>query len=178
MFENNSKRSLASHSVDTEFSLPRMESMESPEWMYEEGDALPEGKIGTTKNRNPSASPAEPIKKTRLFSLANSPRTIAATAVTGSGSTQLDLTASPFQSSQNLNTPNPFFEFDYPSPRFRPEAYEEEDPADPYYSPPSTFIPPESPNEMKVQDQNSLAGLPSEDQVRVPYLTINYNTDI
>lgn len=152
--------------------------MESSEWMYEEGDASPEGTMKTTPSRKPSANPAEPIKKTRLFSLANSPKPTAATAVTGSGSTQLDLTASPFNSPQNLDTSNPFFEFDYPSQRFRPKAYEEEDPADPYYSPPSTFVPPESPNEMKIHDQTFLAVVSSETQVREPCLSINHNTNI
>lgn len=155
-----------------------MDSMNSPEWMYEEGDALMEGSMETTSSRKPSANPAEPIKKTRLFSLANSPKPTAATAVVGSGSTQLDLTTSSFHSSQNLDTSNPFFEPDYPSQRFRPEAYEEEDPADPYYSPPSTFIPPESPNDMKVQDHTSSVPLSSEAQVRKSYLTITSNTNI
>ena len=150
--------------------------MESPQWMYEDGGELVEGSMKTTLSRKPIANLAEPIKKTRLFSLANSPKPTAATAVTGSGSTQLDLTASSFYSSQNSETSKPLFESVCPSQIFRPEAYEEEDPADPYYSPPSTFIPPESPNDMKVQDHTSSAALSSEAQVRKPYLLITHNT--
>lgn len=153
-----------------------MNSMESPEWMYEERDASVDGTIGKTPSRKASAHSAEPIKKTRLFSLADSPKPTAATAVTGSGSTQLD--ASLFQSSQTLITSNPFFESDYTSQRFRPKTYEEEDPADPYYSPPSTFIPPESPNDMKVQDQTSLAVLSTAAQVREPCLSVAHDTNI
>lgn len=140
--------------------------MDSPEWMYEEGDVLAEGSIETTSSRKPSANPAELIKKTRLFSLAHSPMPTAAAEVTVSGSTQLDLTASSFHSSQNVNTSSPFFKSNYPSQRFRPGAYEEEDPANPYYPPPSTFIPPESPNDMKIQDHTSSAVSSSEAQVR------------
>lgn len=147
--------------------------MESPEWLCEENDTLAEESANTTPNRRPSAFSAEPIKKTRLFSLANSPKPIAATGVIRSPSTQLNSTASSFDSSQNLNIPNLFFESDYPSRRFRPKAYEEEDPADPYYSPPSTFIPPESPNDLIVQGQPSSAVLTSETQVRDNHLSIS-----
>ena len=140
--------------------------MESPEWTHEESDVLAGWSTKTTPSRNPSVAPAEPIKKTRLFSLANSSKSTAATAVTRTGSTQLNSTASSFQSSQNLDIPNPFFEPDYPSQRFRPEVYEEEDPSDQYYPPPSTFIPPESPNDLKAQDQTSLAVFSPETQVR------------
>lgn len=152
-----------------------MESTESPELMYEEGDALAEGTIETTSSRKTSANPAEPIKKTRLFSLANSTAT---TAVTRSESTQLDLPASPFHSSQNLDYSNLFFDSDHPSRRFRPEVYEEEDPADPYYSPPSTFMLSEFPNVMEGQEQTSSAVTSSEAQVRDAYLSIFYNTNI
>ena len=153
-----------------------MNSVKSPEWMYEEGDASVEGTIETTPSRKASAHSAEPIKKTRLFSLACSHKPTAATAVAGSRSTQLD--ASLFQSSQELDTSNPFSSSEYTSQSFRPEAYEEEDPADPYYSPPSTFIPPESPNDMKVEDQTSLAVLSSEAQVREPCLSVALDTNI
>lgn len=139
--------------------------MDSPEWTYEESDALAGRSIKTTPNRNPPVGPAEPIKKTRLFSLANSSKSTAATAVTRTESTHLNSTASSFHPSQNLDVPNPFFEPDYPSQRFRPEANEEEDAADPYYPPPSTFIPPESPNGLKAQGQTSLAVVSSETQV-------------
>lgn len=152
--------------------------MKSPEWMHKEGDALAKGTIEITSSRQPSATPAEPIKKTRLFSLANSPRSTAANAVTGSGSTQLDLTTSPLHSSQILNTSNAFFEPESSSQVIRPEVYEEEDPADPYYPPPSTFMPPESPNDMRVEDQTSLAMLSSETKVRESHLSIIDNTNI
>ena len=140
-----------------------MASIESSERRCKQQNALAEGSTGITSIHNPSAVPATPIKKTRLFSLVDSP---AATAATRSGSTQLDFIASSFHTSQNLDVPNPFSESDYPSQRFRPEAYEEEDLEDPYYSPPSTFIPPESPNDLKVEDQNALAVLSSETEVR------------
>ena len=151
--------------------------MESPEWTYEESDVLAGRSTKTTPNRNPSVGPAEPIKKTRLFSLANSSKSTAATAVTRTGSTQLNSTASSFHSSQNIDVPNPFFEPDYPSQRFRPEAYEEEDAADPYYPPPSTFIPPESPNDLKAQDQTSVAVLSSETRVSDALLSNQLNTN-
>ena len=151
-----------------------MESIESSERRWKESNASAEGSTKITSIHNPSAISATPIKKTRLFSLVNSP---AATAATTSGSTHLELTAPSFYSSQNLDVPNPFFESDYPSQRFRPEAYEEEDLVDPYYSPPSTFIPPESPNDLKVQDQNTLAVLSSETEVRDYCLSIA-ETDI
>ena len=140
-----------------------MESIESSERKCPKNNALAEGSAEITSIHNTSAVPATPIKKTRLFSLVNSP---AATAATITGSTQRDLIASSFHSSQNLDAPNPFFESDYPSRRFRPETCEQEDLADPYYSPPSTFIPPESPNDLKTQDQNPLAVLSSETEVR------------
>ena len=151
--------------------LQSIDSMEPQERIYEQSDALAEGSTETTSNRKTSAVPAGPIKKTRLFSLAKSSKPIAATAVTRNGSTQRNSTASSFYSSQNLDTPNPFFESDYPSQRFRPKEHEE-DPADPYYSPPSTFMPPESPNVLKVEDQScSLSS--SEIQVR-DALFVNY----
>ena len=143
-----------------------MDSMESPEWTYEESDASAGRSTETTPTRKPSVAPAGPIKKTRLFSLANSTKPAAATALTRIGSTQLNFSPSSFHSSQNIDIPNPFFESDYPSQRFRPKACDEEDPSDPYYSPPSTFIPPESPNNLKTQDKKSLAVLSSETQVR------------
>ena len=150
--------------------LPSMNTMESLQPKDEQYSALTEGSIGTT-------TAADPIKKTRLFSLAGSPRPIAGPAVTRSGSTQVNFTPSSFPSSQNLDTSNSSFESYYPSRRLRREAYEEEALADPYYSPPSTFIPPESPNDMKVQDQTSLAAFSSEAQVRKPCLLITYNTN-
>ena len=140
--------------------------MESPEWMYEESDASIERSTRTTPTRKPSLAPAEPIKKTRLFSLANSSKPSAATAVTRTRSTQLDSSPSSFHSAQNLDIRNPFFESDYPSQRFRPEACQEEDPGSPYYSPPLTFVPPESPNNLINQDQTSLAVSSPEIQVR------------
>lgn len=152
--------------------------MESPEWTYEEGDALAEGTIETTSSRKTSANPAEPIKKTRLFSLASSPYPTATTAVNESGSTQVDTITSPFHSSKNINYSNLSFVSDYPSQRFRPEVYEEEDPADPYYSPPSTFIPSESPYDVNIQDQTSSTVHSSEAQVRKAYLSIVNNTNI
>ena len=143
-----------------------MDSTESPEWVREESDSLAEGSTETTSNRKSSAAPVDPVKKTRLFSLAKSSKPTAATAVTRSGSTQLNSTAPSFRSSKNLDSPNPSFESDHPSQGFRPEAYEEENPADPYYSPPSTFIPPESPNDLKVRNQSPLAVFSSESKVR------------
>ena len=142
-----------------------MDSMESPEWMYEESDASMRRSTRITPTRNPSPALAVPIKKTRLFSLANSSKPSAATAVTRTRSTQLSSSPSSFHSAQNLDIPNPFFESDYPSQRFRPEAGQE-DPASPYYSPPLTFVPPESPNILINQDQTSLAVSSSETQVR------------
>ena len=143
-----------------------MDSMESPEWMYEESDASMGRSTRTTPTRKPSLAPAEPIKKTRLFSLANSSKPSAATAVTRTRSTQLDSSPSSFHSAHNLDIPNPFFESDYPSQRFRPKPCQEEDPASPYYSPPLTFVPPESPNNLINQDQTSLAVSSPEIQVR------------
>ena len=140
--------------------------MESPEWMYEESDASMGRSTRTTPTRKPSLAPAEPIKKTRLFSLANSSKPSAATAVTGTRSTQLNSSPSSFHSAQNLDILDPFFEADYPSQRFRPEARQEEDLASPYYSPPLTFVPPESPNNLINQDKTSSAVSSSETQVR------------
>lgn len=136
--------------------------MESPERMYEESGVLAEGSVETTPSRKPSTNPAEPIKKTRLFSLVNSAQPTAAIAVTRSESTQLDFHASSFHSSQNLDISNPFFISNYPSQRFRRDAYE----AAPYYSPSSTIALPESSNNMKVQDQTSLAVLSPGSRVR------------
>ena len=143
-----------------------MDSMESPEWMCGESDASMGRSTRTTPTRKPSLAPAEPIKKTRLFSLANSSKPSAATAVTRTRSTQLNSSPSSFHLAQNLDIPNPFFEPDYPSQRFRPETFQEEDPASPYYSPPLTFVPPESPNNLINQDQTSLPVSSSETQVR------------
>ena len=143
--------------------------MESPEWVHEEGEALAKGTRKTTP-----ATPTEPIKRARLFSLANSHKSTAATA----RSTQLDLVTSPFHSSQNLNTSNSFFESDTLPQIIRSEAHEEKSSTDSYYSPPSTFMPPESPDDMRVEDQASLAMLSSEAKVRESYLSIIYNTDI
>ena len=140
--------------------------MESPEWMHEESDASMGRSTRTTPTRNPSLAPADPIKKTRLFSLANSFKPSAATAATRTRSTQLNSSPSSFHSAQNLDIPNPFFESDYPSQRFRPEARQEEDLTSPYYSPPLTFVPPESPNNLMNQDQTPLAVSSSETQVR------------
>ena len=139
--------------------------MESPEWMYEESDASMGRSTRTPPTRKPSLAPAEPIKKTRLFSLANSSKPSAATAVTRTRSTQLDSCPSSFHSAQNLDIPNPFFESDYPSQRFLPDTREEEEPASPYYSPPLTFVPPESPNYLINQNQTPLT-VSSETQVR------------
>ena len=151
-----------------------MASIESFERKGNQQNALAEGSTEITSIHNHSAVPATPIKKTRLFSLVNSP---AATAATRSGSTQHDFIASSFHTSKNLDVLNPFSESDYPSQRFRPETYEEEDLEDPYYSPPSTFIPPESPNDLKVEDQNALAVLSSETEVRDYCFSMVY-TDI
>ena len=150
--------------------------MESLERIHEEGETLAKGTIITTSSGQ--TSPAEPIKKTRLFSLATSLKSAAATAVTGRSSTQLDMNTSPIYPSRNLNTSNCFFEPDSLPQTSRPKLHEEKDPADPYYSPPSTFMPPESPNNMRVEDQASLATLSSEAKVRESYLSIIYNTDI
>ena len=144
-----------------------MESLESKDEQY---SVSTEGPIGI-------ASAAEPIKKTRLFSLAGSPRPVAGPGVIRSGSTQVNFTPSSFPSSQNLDTFKSSFESYHPSRRLRREAYEEGAFADPYYSPPSTFIPPESPNDMKVQDQTVLAAFSSEAQVRQPCFLITYNTN-
>ena len=140
--------------------------MESPEWMHEESDASIGRSTRTTPTQKSSLAPAEPIKKTRLFSLANSSKPSAATAVTGTRSTQFNFSPSSFHPAQNLDIPNPFFESDYPSQRFRPKARQEEDPASPYYSPPLTFVPPESPDNLIIQDQTPLAVSSSEAQVR------------
>lgn len=136
--------------------LQRMYSMESTEWIREERNSLAKGPAKKT----PAAAQRN---QTGHFSLANSPKSTAGTAVS---STQFNC----FRSFQNFDPAKPFFESDYPSQRFRPEEYQEDDPADPYYSPPPTFIPPESPNELKVEDRTALAVLPSETQVRVCYL--------
>lgn len=138
--------------------------MESLERMHEEGDALAKGTIKTTSSGQ--TSPAEPIKKTRLFSLATSLKSAAANAVTGRSSTQLDMNTSPIRPTQNFNTSNSFFESDSLPQTSRPKVHKDKDPADPYYSPPSTFMPPESPNDMRVEDQASLGKLASEAKVR------------
>ena len=148
--------------------IPSMNTMESLESKDEQYSVSTEGSIGT-------ASAAEPIKKTRLFSLAGSPRPIAGPAVIRSGSTQVNFTPSP--SSQYLDTSKSSSESYHPSRRLRREAYEEGVLADPYYSPPSTFIPPESPNDMRIQDQTTFAAFSSEAQVRQPCLLITYNTN-
>lgn len=132
--------------------LQKMYPVQSTGRIREGSDTLTKGSTKST----PAKTAAQCSKDNRLFSLANSPQS---TAVS---STQLNC----FRSFQNSDLANPFFESDYPSQRFRPQACEEEDPADPYYSPPPTFIPPESPNELKVEDQTALAILPSETQVR------------
>ena len=134
-----------------------MESTESPVWVHEESEALAKGTRKPT-----SATPTEPIKTARLFSLANSHKSPAATA----RSTQLDLITSPFHLSQNLNTSNAFFESDSLSQIIRSEVHEEKNSTDPYYSPPSTFMPPESPDDMRVEGQVSLVTLSSEAKVR------------
>ena len=141
-----------------------MNTMESLESKDEHYSVSTEGSIGI-------ASAAEPIKKTRLFSLAGSPRPVAGHAVIRSGSTQVNFTPSFSPSSQSS------FESYHPSRRLRREAYEEGVLADPYYSPPSTFIPPESPNDMRIQDQTTLAAFSSEAQVRQDCLLITCNTN-
>lgn len=97
---------------------------------------------GTAIHSPSTRHSAEPFKKARLFDLRNSPPASRNTS-------GLNPSASPFHSFLNFNTAIPFFEPDYPSQRFRPETYEEEDPNDPYYSPPPTFMPPESPNSIE-----------------------------
>ena len=135
--------------------LQKMYPVQSTEWIREGSDTLTKGSTKST----PAKTAARCKKHNRPFSLAHSPQLTEATKVS---STQLNC----FRTFQNSDLANPFFESDYPSQRFRPQACEEEDPADPYYSPPPTFIPPESPNELKVEDQTALAILPSETQVR------------
>lgn len=150
--------------------------MESSERIHKEGDALAKGTIKTTSSGQ--TSPAEPIKKTRLFSLATSLKSAAANAVTGRSSTQLAMNTSPIHPSRNLNTSHPFFESDSLPQTSRPRLHEEKDPAGPYYSPPSTFMPPESPNDMRVEDQASLATISSKAKVRESCLSIIYDTNI
>ena len=158
------------HVVLTQSCSASMDSMGSPGWTYEESGALAEGTRRKTSTRKLSANPADSINKTRRFSLADTRLPTAVTAKTGSGSTQLDLTESPLHSSQDLNTSHPFFASNHPSQIFRLEAFEEEDPADPYYSPPSTFIPPESPNDMRAQEQATWAVSSSEAKVRESFI--------
>ena len=70
---------------------------------------------------------------------------------------------SPFETFENFNPMQPFFQEDYPSQRFRPQKHEEKsaseqlnkgqqsDVYDPYYSPPETFMPSESSDAISVE---------------------------
>ena len=83
---------------------------------------------------------------------------------------------SPSETFENFNPTQPFFEDDYPSQRFRPqehlgktasEGLDEEQQSDaygPYYSPPETFMPSESPEALSVELHNSNIG-PSVDRL-------------
>ena len=102
--------------------------------------------------------PYQPLRKIRLYELADSE----ASTPTSSG---LNPAALPFKittSLINLNTPEPFFEDDYPSQRFRPSAMGEKHATDPYYSPPPTFMPPESPNDISAEDSETVEGPKSQ----------------
>ena len=74
---------------------------------------------------------------------------------------------SPSETFENFNPMQPFFEEDYPSQRFRPQEHEEKTASEgldeeqqsdvygPYYSPPETFMPSESPDAISVELRNS-----------------------
>ena len=124
-----------------------MDAADSPEWMREESDALVDGPIKTTSDSKRSIISAPSIKKSSLFSLANSSKLI---ATTRSGSTQFISTAPSYRSC---------------SRRVRHQLYKEEDPTDPYYSPPLTFLPPEVSNDLNIPDQKLLAVLSSKTPV-------------
>jgi len=111
----------------------------------------------------------EPVRRTRIFDLGNS---LPASRITPG----LNPSASPFRSFQNFTTIDPFFEPDYPSQRFRPETHEEEDPNDPYYSPPPTFVPPESPN--SIAGDSSSGGPSAESRVGESHSLIESNTNV
>jgi hypothetical protein len=107
----------------------------------------------------------EPVRKIRPFGLDNSHQAVRNTS-------GLNPSASPFRSFQNSHIADPFFEPDYPSQQFRPETYEEEDSDDPYYSPPRTFVPPESPN--NIEGENSSGGPSANSRVRNPIHLSNF----
>ena len=90
-----------------------------------------------------------------------------------SGTTQTDRDDAPLLPSEtfeNFNPMEPFFEEDYPSQRFRPQQHEERTASEcldeeqesdvygPYYSPPETFMPSESPDAISVELQDSNFG--------------------
>ena len=76
----------------------------------------------------------------------------------------------PFETFENFNPRQPFFEEDYPSQRFRPQQHEEKtasecldqeqesDAYGQYYSPPETFMPSESPDAISAELQNCNLG--------------------
>ena len=96
---------------------------------------------------------------------------------------------SPFENFQNFNPLQPFFEEDYPSQRFRPQEHEgktaserpdEEQQSDvygPYYSPPETFMPSESPEALSVELHNSNIGPSVERLVSSIINLLSHNTD-
>ena len=76
-----------------------------------------------------------------------------------SGPTQMNqdnAPLSPFETFENFNPLQPFFQEDYPSQRFRPQKRQldeeqQSDAYDPYYSPPETFMPSESSDAISVE---------------------------
>ena len=96
---------------------------------------------------------------------------------------------SPSETFQNFNPLQPFFEEDYPSQRFRPQQHEdqtaserpdEEQQSDvygPYYSPPETFMPSESPEALSVELHNSNTGPSVERLVSSIINMLSHNTD-
>ena len=90
---------------------------------------------------------------------------------------------SPCETSENFNVTRPFFQEDYPSQRFRPQQHEEKTASErldeeqesdiygPYYSPPETFMPSESPDAISVELRNSNIG-PSDERLVSSILTL------
>ena len=89
---------------------------------------------------------------------------------------------SPFETFENFNAMQPFFQEDYPSQRFRPQEHElndeqQSDVYDPYYSPPGTFMPSESSDAISVELLKPNTSPSVERLVSQYYQVAIYNTD-
>lgn len=94
---------------------------------------------------------------------------------------------SPFETFENFNPMQPFFQEDYPSQRFRPQKRElneeqQSDVYDPYYSPPETFMPSESSDAISVEllkhrTSQSVEWLVSQYYINLPSTTLIFSKD-